>query len=109
MPKHHTFLELLAKTEVKQGISLRHWQHNPKEGDSVWTVDRNHNVQKLIWEPKYRLVFEPYNAGEIFTKEWQAVEYAKARKELAMKYQYRFYGLTDQTELFNELEIVKKA
>ena len=102
--KHLSFIETLALTPTpKSLIQLRSWQENPAEGSSVW-IPGNDTPERILFETKYRMVFTPYNKGEVFQTEWHCAEYMKARQELALKFQMRFYGKTIQQDLFGNIE-----
>lgn len=110
MSRHLSFIESLAAITPTKQIRLRSWQDNPEKGMTLWVPGRN-GPEKMLWEPEFRLCFEAYNRGEIFQKEWQCEEYMKARYELAMKYQMKYYGRTIQQDLFgniDSLELVPK-
>lgn len=103
MKNHLSIIETLAAVTPTKQIKFRTWQENPAAGTSVW-IPGNEKPERILFEPQYRMVFTPYNKGEVFLKEWECEEYMKARFELAMKFQMRFYGKTIQQDLFGNIE-----
>lgn len=102
--KHLSFIESLVNATPTKQIKLRNCQENPPTGSEVWIPGRTTYPEKILFEPQYRMVFEPYNRGEVFMKEWHCAEYMKAREELAIKFQMKFYGTTIQQDLFGNIE-----
>jgi len=101
--KHLSFIETLAGYTPSKQITLRSWQENPPIGSTIW-IPGETGPEKMIFEPQYRVNFAAYNRGEAFQKEWHCEEYMKARQELALKFQMRFYGKTIQQDLFGNIE-----
>lgn len=103
MRKHLSFIESLAAITPTKQLKLRSWQNNPEKGEDVWIPGRT-APEKIPWEPQFRLCYEAYNRGELFQKEWECEEFMRARYDLAMKYQMKFYGITIQQDLFGNIE-----
>lgn len=103
MDRHLSFIETLSSVTPKKQIHLRSWQENPERGSTVWIPGRR-IAENIPWEPQFRICFEAYNRGEVFMKEWQCEEYMKAKYDLAMKHQMRYYGKTIQQDLFGNIE-----
>lgn len=109
--KHLSFIEQISSVTPTKQIKLRTWQENPEKGSTVWIPGKT-IPERIPWEPQWRTCFEAYNRGEVFMKEWQCEEYMRAKHDLAMKYQMKYYGITIQQDLFGNtenMEIVRET